>query len=42
MFNIKPKIMKAQCTQCGVNYGCGCQLTNGLCSSCLNSKNNKK
>jgi len=31
---IKIKVM-AQCKKCGVKVSCGCQLTNGLCSSCL-------
>lgn len=25
----------ATCKNCGTNVGCGCQLTNGLCSYCL-------
>jgi len=25
----------AQCIKCGVQVGCGCKLTNGLCASCL-------
>lgn len=24
----------ASCRNCGTNVGCGCQLINGLCSSC--------
>lgn len=24
----------ATCSKCGANVGCGCQLTNGLCTSC--------
>lgn len=24
----------AQCSKCGTKVGCGCQLTNGLCSYC--------
>ncbi len=24
----------AQCSACGANVGCGCQLTNGLCAHC--------
>ncbi len=24
----------AQCSKCGAKVGCGCQLTNGLCSFC--------
>lgn len=24
----------ATCRNCGANVGCGCQLTNGLCSAC--------
>lgn len=30
----------AQCTSCGANVGCGCQLKNGLCPTCA-SKTNK-
>ncbi len=26
------------CAKCGVNVGCGCQLTNGLCASCLSKQ----
>lgn len=26
----------ASCSKCGVNVGCGCQLYNGLCSTCYN------
>lgn len=25
----------ATCAGCGVRVGCGCQLTNGLCATCL-------
>jgi NMD protein affecting ribosome stability and mRNA decay len=25
----------AQCKNCGTKFGCGCQLTNGLCSACI-------
>ena len=32
--------MKASCSNCGTNVGCGCQLKNGLCPSC--SANNAK
>ncbi len=28
----------ATCAGCGVSVGCGCQLTNGLCSTCVNKK----
>ena len=28
----------AHCSNCGVSVGCGCQLTNGLCSTCLNKQ----
>jgi len=28
--------MKANCIECGVQYGCPCQLSNGLCTSCAN------
>lgn len=24
----------AACSKCGINVGCGCQLTNGLCAAC--------
>lgn len=24
----------AQCRNCGIKFGCGCQLTNGLCGAC--------
>ena len=24
----------AQCSNCGANVGCGCQLTNGVCAAC--------
>ena len=24
----------AQCSDCGANVGCGCQLANGLCGAC--------
>ena len=24
----------AQCRKCGANFGCGCQLVNGLCAAC--------
>ena len=23
-----------KCTKCGANFGCGCQLINGLCAAC--------
>jgi hypothetical protein len=26
--------MKAQCSGCGAQVGCGCQLKNGLCAHC--------
>lgn len=29
----------AQCANCGIKVGCGCQLTNGLCPHCKVSKN---
>ena len=32
--------MKATCNSCGANFGCGCQLTNGMCAYC-NSKPKK-
>jgi hypothetical protein len=25
----------ANCKRCGVSVGCGCQLTNGMCASCV-------
>jgi hypothetical protein len=25
----------AQCRNCGAKFGCGCQLTNGLCAACF-------
>lgn len=30
------------CVKCGVNVGCGCKLTNGLCASCLAEQNQVK
>lgn len=24
----------SQCRNCGAKFGCGCQLTNGLCAAC--------
>lgn len=27
----------ANCRNCGVKVGCGCQLINGLCSACNNA-----
>jgi hypothetical protein len=29
----------AKCKKCGTNVGCGCQLTNGLCSYCNKTVN---
>ena len=29
----------AKCSKCGTTVGCGCQLKNGLCSSCYNQIN---
>lgn len=29
----------AQCTTCGTKVGCGCQLTNGLCTFCAGQLN---
>jgi hypothetical protein len=26
----------ANCRECGLKVGCGCQLINGLCSACNN------
>lgn len=31
----------AQCANCGSQVGCGCQLTNGLCSYCNGNLNKK-
>ena len=28
----------ANCTNCGANVGCGCNLVNGLCSYCNGAK----
>lgn len=25
----------ANCTRCGTSVDCGCQLTNGMCNSCV-------
>jgi hypothetical protein len=30
--------MKAQCSGCGAQVGCGCQLKNGLCATCAAKK----
>lgn len=27
----------ANCRNCGIRVGCGCQLINGLCSACNNA-----
>ena len=27
----------ANCRNCGIKVGCGCQLINGLCSACNNA-----
>lgn len=27
----------AKCTKCNKEVGCGCNLTNGLCSACVSS-----
>ena len=27
----------ANCKRCGVSVGCGCQLTNGMCASCVSA-----
>ena len=32
----------ATCRNCGGNFGCGCQLTNGLCATCYNTLNKLK
>jgi hypothetical protein len=32
----------ATCAGCGVNVGCGCQLTNGLCPTCINKQQQPK
>jgi len=29
----------AQCTGCGANVGCSCQLKNGLCPTCAGKLN---
>ena len=29
----------AQCSGCGANIGCGCQLKNGLCATCASKVN---
>jgi hypothetical protein len=29
----------AQCSGCGANVGCGCQLKNGLCATCASKVN---
>ncbi len=34
--------MSATCAGCGVSVGCGCQLTNGLCPTCVNKKNQQQ
>jgi hypothetical protein len=28
----------ATCAGCGASVGCGCQLTNGLCATCAQKK----
>lgn len=28
----------AQCRNCKANFGCGCQLVNGLCATCRNNE----
>ena len=30
----------AQCSSCGANVGCGCQLRDGLCGHCASKVNN--
>ena len=30
----------ANCRDCGIKVGCGCQLINGLCSACNNKLKN--
>lgn len=27
----------ANCKRCGVSVGCGCQLTSGMCASCVSA-----
>lgn len=27
----------ANCKRCGAGVGCGCQLTNGMCASCVST-----
>lgn len=31
----------AQCKNCGAKFGCGCQLQNGICGTCVSSLNQK-
>ena len=28
----------ANCKRCGVSVGCGCQLTSGMCASCVSAQ----
>jgi len=32
----------AACKNCGKQVGCGCQLSNGLCTSCQSTQTTKK
>jgi len=32
----------AVCKNCGANVGCGCQLTNGICATCVAKINANK
>jgi hypothetical protein len=32
----------AQCKKCGAKFGCGCQLTNGLCAACAAAEKGKQ
>lgn len=31
----------ATCSGCGASVGCGCQLTNGYCATCLQKQQSK-
>ena len=32
----------ATCAGCGASVGCGCNLSNGLCATCLSKQQSKK
>lgn len=32
--SVKSDVVYAKCSKCGVDVGCGCHLTNGLCATC--------